>query len=277
MMGRFEGKVVLVSGAARGQGRSHALRFAEEGADIVALDILDQIGSVPYEMSTGSDLDETIELVKQRGRRIEAQRADVRSWDRVRDAVSAGVDALGPIDVVCANAGIITYGAAWDLTTDQWEDTIDTNLTGVWYTIRAALPSMMNSGRGGSIIATSSFAGLRGPANALSYVAAKHGVVGLVRALANELGRYNIRVNSVHPTTVDTDMVTNDATYRLFRPDLESPTREDCLDGLSAMQALPIPYVSPGDISDAVLWLASDEAKYVTGVQLPVDGGAANK
>ena len=273
----FDGKVVLISGAARGQGRSHALGFAEQGADIIALDIATGIDSVPYPLSTADDLQETVRLVRACGREIVAVTADVRDPDQVDDAVAKGVAELGRVDVVLANAGVITYAPARTLTRAQWHDTIDVNLSGVWHLIQAAIGPMIDAQRGGSIIVTSSMAGLRGPANAISYVAAKHALVGIVRALANELGPHNIRVNSVHPTTVDTPMVTNTATYQLFRPDLAEPSRQDCLEGLSRMQSLPIPYIAPVDVTNAVRWLASDEARYVTGAHLPVDGGAANK
>ncbi|HTK65951.1 MAG TPA: mycofactocin-coupled SDR family oxidoreductase [Pseudonocardia sp.] len=276
-MTRFQDKVVLVTGAARGQGREHAVRFAREGADIIGLDLAAQIDSAPYPMSTPDDLAETTRLVEAEDRRMSAHVADVRDPHAVDKAVQAGLAEFGRIDVVLANAGIIVYGKAWELDHDQWHDVIDTNLNGVWHTLRAAMPAMIEAGRGGSMIVTSSFAGLRGPANAVSYVVAKTALVGMVRALANELGPHNIRINSIHPTTVDTPMVTNEVTYKLFRPDLDKPTREDALAGLTGMQALPIPCVHTSDISNAILWLASEEARYVTGVNLPVDGGAANK
>jgi (+)-trans-carveol dehydrogenase len=274
---RLDGKVALVTGAARGQGRSHALRMAQEGAAIIAVDIATQIDTVPYAMASHADLDETAELVEKAGSRVSAHVADVRSADEMTRAVGEAVGALGPVDIVCANAGIISYGPAWEVSPAAWRDVVDTNLNGAWFTISAALPSMMAAGRGGSIVVTSSFGGLRGPANALAYVAAKHGLVGLVRGLANELGPYSIRVNSIHPTTVNTTMGLNPSVYQLFRPDLADPTRDDCLDGLASMQSLPTPYVETADITNAVMWLVSDEARYVTGIQLPVDGGAANK
>jgi SDR family mycofactocin-dependent oxidoreductase len=274
---QLDGKVALVTGAARGQGRSHALRMAEEGAAIIAVDIAAHIDTVPYPMASEADLQETADLVEKAGGRVSAHVADVRSAEDMTRAVDDAVGILGPVDIVCANAGVISYGPAWELSPAGWRNVVDTNLTGAWFTISAALPSMMAAGRGGSIVVTSSFAGLRGPANALAYVAAKHGLVGLVRGLANELGPYRIRVNSIHPTTVNTTMGLNPSVYRLFRPDLDDPTEADCVGGLSSMQSLPTPYVETADITNAVLWLVSDEARYVTGVQLPVDGGAANK
>src|SRR3954451_7013292 len=271
-MGRVEGKVAFVTGAARGQGRSHALRLAEEGADIIAVDIAGQIDSVPYKMSTPEDLAQTVKAVEALDRRIVATQADVRDYGALKGALDAGVAELGRLDIVCANAGIFSFSTE-ELDEPMWRDMIDVNLTGVWHTTKAAVPHLVEGGRGGSMILTSSTAGLKGFANFAHYVAAKHGVVGLMRTLALELAPHLIRVNSVHPTSVNTDMIQNDATYRLFAPDIENPTREQVAPRFGEMNVLPIDWVEARDISNAVLFLASDEARYITGVTLPVDAG----
>ncbi|MEN3300188.1 mycofactocin-coupled SDR family oxidoreductase [Pseudonocardia sp.] len=272
MPGRVEGKVAFVTGAARGQGRSHALRLAEEGADIIAVDIAGQIDSVPYKMSTPEDLAQTVKAVEALDRRIVATQADVRDYGALKGALDAGVAELGRLDIVCANAGIFSFTTG-ELDEQAWRDMIDVNLTGVWHTTKAAVPHLIEGGRGGSMILTSSTAGLKGFPNFAHYVSAKHGVVGLMRTLALELAPHLIRVNSVHPTSVNTDMIQNDATYRLFAPDLENPTGEQVAPRFGEMNALPINWVEPVDISNAVLFLASDEARYITGVTLPVDAG----
>jgi (+)-trans-carveol dehydrogenase len=273
MTGRVEGKVAFITGAARGQGRSHAVRLAREGADIIAIDIDAQIGSVPYPMATPEDLAQTVKEVEAAGRRIVATQADVRDYDALKQALDDGVDQLGRLDIVSANAGIVSFGRAEELPEQTWQDVIDVNLTGEWHAAKAAIPHLRAGGRGGSIILTSSDAGLAGFLNLAHYVASKHGVVGLMRTLALELAPDFIRVNSIHPTNVDTPMVMNPATYRMFRPDLENPTADDMAEPATEGNALPIPWVEPADISNAVLWLASDESRYVTGVTLPVDAG----
>jgi (+)-trans-carveol dehydrogenase len=272
MAGRVEGKVAFVTGAARGQGRSHALRLAEEGADIIAVDLCGQVGSVPYPMSTPEDLDQTVKAVEALDRRIVAARADVRDAEELTAALDRGVAELGRLDIVCANAGIFSFSTQ-ALDEQTWRDMIDVNLTGVWHTTSAAVPHLVEGGRGGSMILTSSTAGLKGFPNFAHYVAAKHGVVGLMRTLAVELAPHSVRVNSVHPTSVNTDMIQNEATYRLFAPDIENPTKEQVAPRFGAMNALPVDWVEARDISNAVLFLASDEARYITGVTLPVDAG----
>ena len=199
--------------------------------------------------------------------------ADVRDYGALKEALDDGVAQLGRLDIVSANAGIVSYGTLAELPEQTWQDVIDVDLTGEWHAVKAAIPHLRAGGRGGSIILTSSEAGLKALANTGHYTAAKHGVVGLMRTLALELAPDFIRVNSVHPTTVDTPMVMNSATYRLFRPDVENPTADDMAEASRAVNALPIPWVEPTDISKAVLWLASDESRYVTGVTLPVDAG----
>jgi (+)-trans-carveol dehydrogenase len=277
-MGRLEGKVAFVTGAARGQGRSHAIRMAQEGADIIAVDIASQMETVEYAMATPDDMTETVRQVEALDRRIISAQADVRDYDAVKSAVDDGVAQLGRLDIVAANAGIFSQGRAEELTDQQWDEMIDTNLKGVWHTAKATIPHLRAAG-GGAIILTSSAAGLKGFQNFAHYVAAKHGVVGLMRTLALELAPEMIRVNSIHPTSVDTDMIQNQMLYELFAPDLEESerTRENLGERFKAMNALPIPWVDPVDISNAVLFLASDEARYITGVTLPVDAGSLTK
>ena len=274
-MGRVEGKVAFITGAARGQGRSHAIRLAEEGADIIAVDLCQQVKSVPYPMATPDDLAETVKEVEALDRRIIATEADVRDYSAVKAALDDGVAQLGRLDIVVANAGIGSFARAEELPEQAWQDMIDTNLTGTWHAAKAAIPHLRAGGRGGSIILTSSDLGLRAVENMVHYVAAKHGMVGLMRTLALELAPDMIRVNSVHPTIVNTDMIQNAPTYALFAPDLEEKdrTKERLAERFQAMNAMPVPWAEPLDISNAVLWLASDESRYVTGVTLPVDAG----
>ncbi|HTF50435.1 MAG TPA: mycofactocin-coupled SDR family oxidoreductase [Pseudonocardia sp.] len=276
-MARLPGKVAFVTGAARGQGRSHAVRLAEEGADIIAVDIASQIDTVPFPMATPDDLAETVKAVEALDRRIVASQADVRDYGAVKAALDDGVAQLGRLDIVAANAGIVSFGAAEELTEQAWRDVIDVNLTGVWHTAKAAIPHLRAAG-GGSIIITSSGAGLKGTSNLAHYVAAKHGLVGLMRTLANELASDLIRVNTVHPGSVDTDMIHNQALYHLFLPGQQGEiTRDQATPAFQSLSALPIPWMESVDISNAVLFLASDEARYITGVTLPVDAGVLVK
>jgi (+)-trans-carveol dehydrogenase len=276
-MGRVEGKVAFITGAGHGQGRSHAVRLAQEGADIIAIDLCAPVDTVPYRMSTDADLEETARMVKATGQRIVASRTDVRDFDALKQALDDGVAQLGRLDIVAANAGIVSYGPAAELAERSWQDVIDVNLTGVWHTCKAAIPHLIEGGRGGAMILTSSVAGLKGWENQAHYVSAKHAVVGLMRTLAKELAPHSIRVNTVHPTAVNTDMLLNDFTYKLFRPELEAPTLDDAKKLFFELNALPIPWVETVDISNAVLFLASDEARYITGVMLPVDAGCTLK
>jgi SDR family mycofactocin-dependent oxidoreductase len=276
MAGRVEGKVAFITGAARGQGRSHAIRLAEEGADIIAVDIAEDVDSVRrfYPGATEADLAETVKQVEALDRRIVAAKADVRDYAALKQALDNGVAELGHVDIVSANAGIFVFGEPAHLVTEgDWQDVIDINLTGVWHTAKAAIPHLIEQSTGGSIVLTSSTAGLKGFPGVSQYTASKHAVVGLMRTLALELAPYSIRVNSVHPTGVATDMILNEATFRLFLPDAENPTREQAAEVFATTNALPVPWVDPRDISNAVLYLASDEARYVTGVTLPVDAG----
>jgi len=278
MTGRVEGKVAFVSGAARGQGRSHAVRLAEEGADIIAADICGPIDNLAYPHSTPEDLAETVELVKAQNRRIVAAEVDVRDYDELKALVDSGVEQLGRLDIIVANAGVGTDGRKLHkIRENVWQDMIDINLSGVWHTVKAGVPHILSGGRGGSIVLTSSVGGRKAYQNTGHYIAAKHGVIGLMRAFAVELGQDMIRVNAVLPSQVSTTMVMNDSTYRLFRPDLPNPGPDDFAPISQMMHTLPVPWVDAIDISNAVLFLASDESRYVTGVSLPVDAGALLK
>jgi SDR family mycofactocin-dependent oxidoreductase len=271
------GKVALVTGAARGQGRSHAVRLAEEGADIIALDVCADLDTVPYPLARPADLDETARAVEALGQRILARQADVRDLASLRAAVDEGVAEFGRLDIVCANAGVNNPGAAHELDDEVWSDVVDVDLSGVWRTCKVAIPHLIDGGRGGAIVLTSSAAGVKGYANIAHYTAAKHGVNGLVKSLAQELAPHRIRVNSVNPTQVDTPMIMNEPMFALFCPDVPAPTRADFAPVSQAMHLLPVPWVEPRDVSNTVLFLASDEARYITGVALPVDAGVLIK
>jgi SDR family mycofactocin-dependent oxidoreductase len=265
MTGRVAGKVAFITGAAHGQGRSHAIRLAEEGADIIAVDICRDYDTVSYPMGTEADLAETVKAVEALDRRIVASQADVRDAAALKAAVDDGVAQLGRLDIVSANAGICTV-QAWDQVTPAvWQDTLDTNLTGVWNTMVVSVPHLIAAG-GGSIICTSSTAGIKGLPYLAPYVAAKHGVVGIAKTMANELSAHKIRVNTVHPTGVDTPMGTG-------LGGLEALIGRDPNLGPIFMNTLPVETVDPRDISNAVLFLASDEARYVTGLEFTVDAG----
>lgn len=273
--GRFAGRVALVTGAARGQGRSHAMRLAAEGADVAVLDICADIPEIPYDQASPAQLDETARMVREIGRRCAAYRVDVRDADGMADAARKAAAELGTIDVVLANAGVIQLKPATEITAADWRTLIDVDLTGVWNTISACLPVL--SGDGGAVVITSSAAGTKGPPNMAHYAAAKSGLLGLMRSLATELGPSGVRVNCVLPTTVDTDMVHWQGAYDMFRPDVDRPTRTDVAPVFADLNVLPVPWIEAGDVTSAVCWLASDEARYVTGVALPVDAGTALK
>ena len=274
-MGLVDGKVALVTGAGRGQGRSHALRLAAEGADVIAVDIAaNNVETISYALASEDDLDATVKEIQAMGRRAVKAVADVRSLSELQQAVDTGLSELGKIDIVCANAGIGSWAVAWEMTEQQWKDMIDINLTGVFNTVRATLPSMVERGEGGSVVLTSSTAGLRAYANTAHYTAAKHGVIGLMKVLAQEAGPHRIRVNAVCPTTVRTPLVINDSTFELFAPHLENPTEDDVREPFESLNILPgVAWVEPEDVSDAVLFLCSDAAKFITGVALPIDAG----
>ncbi|MEJ2863735.1 mycofactocin-coupled SDR family oxidoreductase [Actinomycetospora flava] len=269
---KLQGKVALITGGARGQGRSHAVRLAEEGADVVLVDLCAPVDSAPYPMAEPADLEQTVKLVEDLDRRALAVTADVRDLAALQGAVADAVAAFGRLDIVVANAGIAGFAPALEMDEASWQEMIDINLSGVWKTLRAAAPAVVEGGRGGSIVLTSSVAGLMAFPNLAHYCAAKHGLVGLMKVFAVELAPHRIRVNSVHPTNVDTPMIQNPAIQSLFAgvPDAD---REMAAAAMKGMHALPISWADPVDISNAVAWLASDEARYVTGVALPVDGG----
>lgn len=274
-MARLEGKVAFITGAARGQGRNHAIRLAQEGADIIAVDVSKQVDTVPYATATAEDLAETVRQVEALDRRIVAAEADVRDLAALTTVVDDGVAQLGRLDIVLANAGISTMSPTIEMDEQTWSTMIDINLTGVWKTIRAAVPHIVSGGRGGSVVITSSLAALKANANIAHYTAAKAGVVGLMKVLALELAPQNIRVNTVHPSTVATDMILNDPTYRLFRPDLENPTRADFEEAALTLNKMPVAALESDDITNAVLYLVSDDGRYVTGTTHVVDAGGA--
>jgi SDR family mycofactocin-dependent oxidoreductase len=273
-MGKLDGKVAFITGAARGQGRSHAVRLAEEGADVIALDICASIPAVPYPGATKADLDETVAAVHDRDRRIVAVEVDVRDAEGMRAAVARGAAELGGLDIVVANAGILGLASEAQDEDQVFRDVLDVNLVGVWNTVSASAPLMIEGGRGGAIVLTSSTQGLsgrggNGSGGLSGYVAAKHGVVGLMRSFAHWLAPHNIRVNTVHPTGVATPMIVNEpvGTYIAEHPEIT--------DALSNLMAVEM--IEAIDISHAIAWLVSDEARYVTGVTLPVDAGFAVK
>lgn len=279
MTGRVEGKVAFVTGAARGQGRSHAVRLAEEGADIIAVDVCKPIvKNTTIPASTPEDLAETADLIKGLDRRIVTAEVDVRDFDALKAALDSGVEQLGRLDIIVANAGIGNGGDTLDKTSEyDWQEMIDVNLSSVWKSVKAGVPHILAGGKGGSIILTSSVGGLKAYPHCGSYVAAKHGVVGIMRSFAVELGQHMIRVNSVHPTHVATPMLHNEGTFKMFRPDLENPGPDDMAPICQMFHTLPIPWVEAQDVSNAVLFFASDESRYITGVTLPVDAGGCLK
>ena len=264
------GSVAVITGAARGQGRSHAVALAAEGADIIAIDRCADIDSIPYPLATQADLDETIAAIEALGRRVVPVIADVRDLDALSAGVQSGIDQLGDIDIVVANAGVVAIGKKDPLDVQLYRDIVETNLNGVWHTIVATVPSIIRKGRGGSIVLTSSAQGLvgrggDGSAAMFAYAAAKHGVVGLMRSAANAYAEHSIRVNSVHPTGVATPMIMNKFTATRIK---ENPKGS----ALSA-NLLPVPYVESEDVTNAVMWLVSSKARHVTGVTLPIDAG----
>jgi SDR family mycofactocin-dependent oxidoreductase len=271
-MGRVEGKVAFITGAARGQGRSHAVRLASEGADIIAVDLAAQIATVPYPMSTPDDLAETARQVEEQGRRCRSFIADVRDIQALAAAADEGAAELGGIDIVIANAGILAFALSaedLDQAAASFGDAIGVMLTGVFNTVRVTQQRLIDQGRGGSIVIISSTAGLIGSpgetGGIAGYTAAKHGVVGLMRGYAKLLGPHSIRVNTIHPTAVATPMIVNEAFSALY-------AKSEAMSELTP-RALPVNMIEPSDVSDAIAWLVSDEAKFVTGVTLPVDAG----
>jgi (+)-trans-carveol dehydrogenase len=274
-MGLLDGKVAFVTGAARGQGRSHAVRLAQEGADIIAIDACATLDWLSYPLATEADLAQTVKDVEALDRRIIAAKADIRDLAGVQDVLDAGVAALGGrLDIVAANAAVISWPQdLWAIDVSEFRELIDVTLTGTFITLKAAVPHMIAAGNGGSIVLTSSGAAITAGKGLGDYKAAKNGVLALKDTLAYELAEHFIRVNAICPTAVDTPMIHNDSLHRAFRPDLENPGRDDVRDGFAEMNLLPIPWVDPVDISNAIVWLCSDAARYVTGTTLPVDAG----
>ncbi len=270
--GPLKGQVAFITGAARGQGRAHAIRLAADGADVIAVDLCGQIASVPYPLGTADELAATVKLVEDTGARIVAKQADVRDHESLSAALRAGLDEFGRLDIVVANAGIAPMQSG----VDGWRDVIDVNLTGVYHTLDVTVPTMIEQGTGGSIVLISSAAGLIGIASAdagsIGYAAAKHGLVGLMRVYANLLAPHNIRVNSVHPSGVDTPMINNEFIRRWL-----AHLVEETGTGPGAGNALPVQILQPDDIANAVAWLVSDQARYITGIAMPVDAGCVNK
>lgn len=274
-MGRLDGKVAFITGAGRGQGRAHAIRLAEEGADILAVDVLEDLEGFSYPMASLADRDETVAHVRSLGRRIVFEKADIRDLPRLTEVVEAGVAELGTIDVVVANAGAGSPAVSYEMSEEAFTDTINTFLTGTWRTVRAVAPQMIEAGRGGSIIMISSVCGLVAVPHLSHYVAAKHGVIGLMKAFAVELGQFDIRVNAIATSNVNTPMIHSPAVRDLFAGDgVAEESVTAAMSAMSAMHILDVPWVEPVDVSHAVLWLASDEARYITGSTVSVDAGA---
>ncbi|OUS92343.1 mycofactocin-coupled SDR family oxidoreductase [Rhodococcus sp. NCIMB 12038] len=278
-MGKLDGKVAFITGAARGQGRNHAIRMAEEGADIIIVDICKQIDNVPYTMPSAADLSDTVHAIERAGGRVVAREADVRDVAELVSVVDEGVRRFGRLDIVSVNAGV--FGPLEDVPdiaarVANFRMVVDVNLTGAFCTVEASRQALIDSG-GGSIIVTSSLAGIRPLSAGGGYSESKHGVVGLMRSYAQQLAPFSIRVNSVHPTNVNTPMIMNDAVSRAFCPGIDDPSEDDVKRSLSFLNMLPVPFVECDDITNAVMWLASDESRYVTGVTLPVDAGGALK
>lgn len=269
-MRRFEGKAVLVTGAARGQGRSHAIHFAREGADVAVCDICAQVATVPYEMSTEGDLAETVRLCEAEGARVVSDQVDVRDYEQVDAFARRVLSELGKIDVLVANAGIFGNSRLVDMPPQMFRDMVDVNLTGVFNTLRCVVPGMVER-RYGRIVCTGSVCSLMGFPNVSHYVAAKHGVDGLVKSLAHEVGPENVTINLLVPNGVGTGMILNEATYRLMSPD--DPTLEASKPGMATGNAIPLPYVEPEDVSKVVLFMASDDARYTTGSAVKIDLG----
>ncbi len=274
---RLDGRVALVTGAARGQGRSHALRLAELGADLVLVDVCADLPRIPYDQPGRAQLDDTARAAREAGAEVRTVVADVRDGGAMHDAVMLAVDDLGGIDIVVANAGVIQLRPATEIGPEDWAEIIGINLTGTWNTIAPAIAPMIDQGRGGVIVITSSAAGIKGPPNMAHYAASKSGVIGLMRSLSAELGPHGIRVNCLAPTTVDTEMVHWPEAYAMFRPDLEAPERDDVADVFAGLNVLPVPWIEARDVTEALAFLVSDRARYITGTVLPVDAGTLIK
>jgi len=269
--GRFAGQVVLVTGAAKGQGRGHAVRFAEEGASLLLCDIAEQLDTAGR-MGTAEELEATADLVRAAGAAVVSRRVDVRDDVALQALVDDAVETFGTVDVLVANAGIATYAPLETLSDAWWDDMVDINLTGVANAMRAVAP-VMRERRSGAIVATSSAAAREGVPNAAHYSAAKWGVIGLVKSAAIELGPFGVTVNAVCPMSVDTDMCHNQATYTLFRPDLDEPTRDAVADTFASLNVMGVPWLDVRDVTEAVVYLTSEAGRYVTGTALDIAGG----
>ncbi|HEX4864771.1 MAG TPA: mycofactocin-coupled SDR family oxidoreductase [Acidimicrobiales bacterium] len=274
-MQRLEGKTALITGAARGQGRAHAVRMAEEGANLVVVDICKEGDPIAYQLATSADLAETADQVLAAGGKVLSREGDVRDEDAMTDIVVEAVGQFGGIDIVCSNAGIVGYNSLWQLSREEWDAVIGTNLTGHWCVLKAVLPQMIERGRGGSVIMTGSAVATKAMTQSVHYVASKHGLLGLVKAAALELAPHRIRVNMVNPGGVATAMVDNPATRRRFRPDLDDPTLEDMAQVASTLNPMGVAFLEPRDVTEAIMYFASDESRFVTGAALAVDLGMA--
>jgi SDR family mycofactocin-dependent oxidoreductase len=272
-MGQLDGKVAFITGVARGQGRSHALTLAREGANIIGLDLCAKPSTTAYDGATKEDLEETVRLVKETGADIIAEIADTRDYDQVKAVFDRGIEQFGRIDIVIPNAGICSGAKTWEITPQDWREMIDINLNGVFHTVKAAIPTMIGQQQAGSIVFIGSTEALKRAENISSYAASKHGVTGLMTSLARELGQYNIRVNSVNPTCVDTHMINNDFVYGLFRPDLDKPTRDDVVGSFTGTHILPVPWIETRDVSNAILYLVTEPGRYITASTLVIDAG----
>lgn len=268
MSGSLHGRVALVTGAARGQGRSHAVRLAREGADIIAVDICAPVsGSITYPAATTEDLAETVRAVEAEGRKVLGREIDIRDDAALRQLVADAVEQFGRLDILVANAGVLSWGRVWELTDDQWDTVIGVNLTGTWRTIRAAVPAMIEAGNGGSIVVVSSSAGLKATPGNGHYAASKYGLVGLANTLALELGEFGIRVNSIHPYSVDTPMIEPEAMTEIFAK------HPHYIHSFAPMPLQPNGFMTVDEVSDVVVWLAGDGSGTLSGAQIPVDKG----
>lgn len=272
-MRQLDGKVAFITGVARGQGRSHALTLAREGASIIGLDLCGKPTTTAYPGATDEDLQETVRLVKEAGGEIFVDIADTRDYGAVKSVFDRGIEQFGRVDIVVPNAGICSGAKTWEIEPEGWREMVDINLNGVFHTVKAAVPTMIAQNQGGAIVFIGSTEALKGAENISSYAASKHGVTGLMTSLARELGQYNIRVNSVNPTCVDTDMINNDFVYGLFRPDLDKPSRDDVIETFSDTHILPVPWMQPQDVSNAILYLVTDPGRYITATPLVIDAG----
>ncbi|MFV0252265.1 MAG: mycofactocin-coupled SDR family oxidoreductase [Beutenbergiaceae bacterium] len=272
-MGQLEGQVAFITGAARGQGRSHAVRLAQEGADIIAIDVTKQVETTPYPTATADDMAETVRQVEALDRRILAADVDVRDLAGLTEHVQAAVAQLGRLDIVLANAGISVPAPTLEMDEEVWDTMIEVNLTGVWKSLKASVPHIIAGGRGGSVVITSSLAAIYANAGTAHYSAAKAGLVMVSKIMAKELAPHSIRVNTIHPTTVATDMIMNEPTFKLFRPDLANPTQADFEEAAVQLNKLPVAAMEAADITNAVMYLVGDSGRYVTGTTHVVDAG----